>query len=82
MEPDTRDWVRSWPILLVAAVAFVVGAMAFFAKKDYVASAAAMTTGVLTLGLWCGVEIYRAGRFDQPADEHHDDEGGQDAAGT
>jgi hypothetical protein len=50
---------------LVAAVTFAIGALAFFRAKDFVASAAALTTGVLTLGLWAGVEIYRAGRFDK-----------------
>jgi hypothetical protein len=68
LDPGTRDWLRTWPLLLVAAVAFALGALAFFKQKDMIASAASMTTGVLTLGLWCGVEIYRAGRFDRPTE--------------
>jgi hypothetical protein len=66
MDPETKDYLRTWPLLLVAAVAFALGALAFFKQKDMIASAASMTTGVLVLGLWAGVEIYRAGRFDHP----------------
>ena len=87
VDSETKDYLRTWPLLLVAAVAFTIGAIAFFKQKDYVASAASMTTGVLVLGLWAGVEIYRAGRFDhdtEPPLQHPDSdhEEADDAAGT
>jgi hypothetical protein len=52
MEPDTRDWLRSLPLLLVGGVALIAGAMWFYKAQDNIASVAAMTLGVVLISMW------------------------------
>lgn len=47
-----RAWLRSWPLLLVAAVLLVAAAYAFAKEGNSTASIAAFCSGLIVLGAW------------------------------
>lgn len=62
MTDDDKAWVRSWPMLLVAALLMIGGAYGYFRVEDNIASAALMGAGLVLVGGWFAVEVYRLDR--------------------
>lgn len=63
MNDDNKAWVRSWPMLLVAGLLLIGGAYAY--KQDAengAAPAALIGAGLIIMGGWFAVEVYRLDR--------------------
>jgi hypothetical protein len=64
MNEDNQAWVRSWPLLLVAALLMIGGAFGYYRADDNIASAALIGAGLIIVGTWIGMEVYRTARRD------------------
>jgi uncharacterized membrane protein HdeD (DUF308 family) len=77
MDTDDKKYLRSWPLLLVAAVLLIAGAMIFFQKGDTTASIAAFAAGLMVLGGWtvtAAVEWHHALHRARVIDDGWDDD--------
>jgi uncharacterized membrane protein HdeD (DUF308 family) len=52
VDTEDKNWLKSWPLLLVAAILLLAGALVFFQKGDSTASIAAFSAGLMVLGGW------------------------------
>lgn len=52
-----RDWLRSLPLLLTAAILLIAAAWAFFRGNNNTASIAAFSAGLVILGAWLATAV-------------------------
>lgn len=79
MTEENGAWIRSWPILLVAGLLLIGGAYVYTRESSTGAAAAALIgAGLIVLGGWFAVEVYRMDRASESPKVEEESDGQSD----